>query len=185
MAIRMFFLPVDAEVLHERIILDGEQNGWLSAEIGVLVPEVGRNDEEVAGAPVEDAAGDDASPRSFEYIVHGGARLPMRKRLDPRPEHLNAARESRIYRLRSSRIDILHHYVVVRVSFTRSREALQRGFSILPAIVDETSPARGAGGLRHRPKADGAVALFCDAGPAHLELFFLRRFVTDFLIDRL
>ena len=61
MTVRMFFLPVNAQILHERKVLDGEENCRFPADIGVLVPEVGGNDEEVAGAPIKDAVSDNAS----------------------------------------------------------------------------------------------------------------------------
>ena len=80
MAVRVLFLPVDAEVLHEWEILNGKENGRLPAEVGVLVPKVGRHDEEIASAPLIDLPGNNASALPFEDVVDGGTGLSVRKR---------------------------------------------------------------------------------------------------------
>ena len=58
MALRVILLSINPQVLHEREVLDRKQNGRLPAEVGVLVPEVRRHNEEVAGAPLIDTASD-------------------------------------------------------------------------------------------------------------------------------
>src|SRR5262249_26761894 len=141
MAVRVPFLPVDAEVLHEWEILNGKENGRLPAEVGVLVPKVGRHDEEVASAPLIDLPGNNASALPFEDVVDGGAGLSMRKRFDSRSNHLNAACEGRVHRPRSSWVNVLHHDVVVRVRFSGSRQTLQCGCGICPTVVDKARSA--------------------------------------------